>query len=94
MNGSQRSDQNENAAQLNEIRHAADCTLRLNAGDTDHGSAEGSYLRVRNTPANLLAPLTAPEEDQSGGATATSGGTTTANEDSTLELRSDQTSEC
>ena len=49
---------------------------------------------MRNTLANLLAPLTAPEEDRSGGATATSGGKATANGDSTRKLRSGHTSGC
>ena len=59
MNGSQCSDQNENAAQF---RHATDCTLRPIAGDTGHGGAKGNYLQVRNNIAHLLVPLTAPEE--------------------------------
>ena len=84
-------DQNENEEQQN---YAPDCTLRPIAGDTGHGSARGSYLQVRNNLTNLLAPLTAPGKDQSGGATTRGGEEPTANGDSTLELRSDQTSEC
>ena len=49
---------------------------------------------MRNTIAHLLAPLTAPGKDQSGGATARGGGEATANGDSEKELCSGHSSGC
>ena len=68
--------------------------LWLNAGDQEHGGANGDQPRVRNIIAHPPVPLTPTVVDRSGGGRRGAAVSSTGSDHRTIQLRSSHSSGC